>query len=81
MIDIKNASGRSPLGEAENAGWEEGARWFVEVMNLDESAKGEEDLQPAEAANNIEVEIEDAEGQVAKMTLGEQKSGVGGAAT
>lgn len=81
LIDVKNASGRSPLGEAENAGWEEGARWFVEVMNLDENAKGEEDLQPTEAANNIEVEIEDAEGQVAKMTLGGQKSGVGGAAT
>ena len=31
LIDIKNATGRSPLGEAENIGWEEGAKWFVEV--------------------------------------------------
>ena len=81
LIDIKNEAGHSPLAEAELSGWEEGAKWFVEVMNLDENAKGEEDLQPTEAANNIEVEIEDAEGQVAKMTLGGQKSGVGGAAT
>lgn len=74
LIDIKNATGRSPLGEAENAGWEEGAKWFVEMMNLDESAKGEEELHPAETTDSIEVEIQDAEGQVAKMTLGGQKS-------
>ena len=35
LIDIKNKAGLSPLGEAENAGWEEGAKWFVEVMNLE----------------------------------------------
>ncbi|KAI0752775.1 cytoplasmic protein [Daedaleopsis nitida] len=75
LIDIKNATGRSPLGEAENAGWEEGAKWFVEVMNLDESAKGEEELQPAEAVDNIEVEIQDADGQIAKMTIGQSASG------
>ncbi|OJT06543.1 Ankyrin repeat-containing protein P16F5.05c [Trametes pubescens] len=70
LIDVKNSAGRSPLGEAEMVGWEEGAKWFVEVMNLDEGAKGEEELHPAEGPENIEVEIEDAEGQVAKMTLG-----------
>ncbi|RDX43397.1 cytoplasmic protein [Lentinus brumalis] len=74
LIDIKNNTGRSPLGEAENAGWEEGAKWFVEMMNLDEGAKGEEELHPAETPDGIEVEIQDAEGQVAKMTLGGQKS-------
>ena len=74
LIDIKNAAGRSPLGEAENVGWEEGAKWFVEVMNLDDGAKGEEELHPAEGAENIEVEIQDAEGQVAKMTIGSQQS-------
>lgn len=80
LVDAKNAAGRSPLGEAENAGWEDGARWFVEVMRLDESAAAqgepaeEEDaeLQAAVARGNIEVEIEDAEGRVAKMTLGQQ---------
>ncbi len=80
LIDIKNATGRSPLGEAENAGWEEGAQWFVEVMNLDENAKAEtadtdEEVQPAEGAESVEVEIQDAEGQVARMTLGPSSSG------
>ncbi|KZT05432.1 cytoplasmic protein [Laetiporus sulphureus 93-53] len=68
LLDIKNAAGRSPLGEAENVGWEEGAKWFVEVMNLDEGAKDEEVV--AEGTENVEVEIQDAEGRVAKMTLG-----------
>ncbi|KAI0326064.1 cytoplasmic protein [Cubamyces sp. BRFM 1775] len=76
LIDIKNSAGRSPLGEAETAGWEEGAKWFVQVMNLDEGGgKEEEELQPAEGADNIEVEIQDAEGQVAKITLGQKPSG------
>ncbi|TBU44388.1 ankyrin [Dichomitus squalens] len=73
LIDIKNATGRSPLGEAENAGWEEGARWFVQVMNLDENAKSEavdEELQSAEGVDRVEVEIQDAEGQVAKTVFG-----------
>ncbi|KAI0685584.1 cytoplasmic protein [Cytidiella melzeri] len=69
LIDIKNAAGRSPLGEAENVGWEEGAKWFVEVMNLDDGAKGEEDLKPAAEFADIEVEIQDAEGQIAKMKI------------
>ncbi|KAI0919117.1 hypothetical protein AcW1_003424 [Taiwanofungus camphoratus] len=74
LIDIKNAAGRSSLGEAENAGWDEGAKWFVEVMNLDEGAKGEEELHPADGTEDIEVEIQDAEGQVAKMTIGQSAS-------
>ncbi|PCH36588.1 ankyrin [Wolfiporia cocos MD-104 SS10] len=69
LIDIKNSAGRSPLGEAENVGWEEGAKWFVEVMNLDDGGK-EEELRPANGTENIEVEIQDAEGQVAKMSIG-----------
>ncbi|CCM03944.1 uncharacterized protein FIBRA_06097 [Fibroporia radiculosa] len=72
LIDIKNAMGRSPLGEAENVGWEEGAKWFVKVMNLDEVGKGEEELQPVDEPDAIEVEIQDAEGQVAKMSLSNQ---------
>lgn len=69
LIDVKNAAGRSPLGEAENIGWDEGAKWFVEVMNLDEGEKGEEDVKPETGIENIEIEIQDAEGQVAKMKL------------
>ena len=63
LIDIKNSAGRSPLGEAETVGWEEGAKWFVQV---------------AEAVQDIEVEIQDAEGQVAKITLGQKPSGGAG---
>ncbi len=69
LIEVKNAAGRSPLGEAENIGWEEGAKWFVEVMNLDEDAKNEDELRPADPVQEIEVEIQDAEGQVAKMKI------------
>lgn len=69
LIDIKNSAGRSPLGEAENIEWEEGAKWFVEVMNLDDGAKGSEELAPADNVESIEVEIQDAEGQVAKMKI------------
>ncbi len=74
LIDIKNKFGRSPLGEAEMAGWDEGAKWFVEVMNLD--AEGSQE-QPTESnadfedskTSDIEVEILDADGQVARLTL------------
>ena len=69
LIDMKNAAGRSPLGEAENIGWDEGAKWFVEVMNLNDGEKGEEDLRPEGDVADVEIEIQDAEGQVAKMRL------------
>ncbi|KAF9222400.1 cytoplasmic protein [Gyrodon lividus] len=71
MIDIKNAAGRSPLGEAEMAEWDDGARWFVQVMKLDEVK--EEDA-PGDPSQAIEVEIQDAEGQVAKMTINPKTS-------
>lgn len=72
LIDIKNVAGHTPLGEAENAGWEEGAKWFVEVMNLEADGSKEEDatLDTEDGDNrDIEVEIEDADGQIAKMTI------------
>ena len=76
MIGIKNVAGRSPLGEAELAGWEEGAKWFVQVMNLNleqeaEGPEGEEDALDMESGidRDIEVEIQDADGQIAKMTI------------
>lgn len=62
LIDIKNSAGRSPLGEAEAAGWDEGAKWMVEVMRLDDAgpAVGEEE-EGAEAQK----EVRDADGRVA----------------
>lgn len=72
LIDIKNSAGRTPLGEAEMIGWDEGAKWLVETMNLDEGSKGED--QPVEPGQDIEVEIQDAEGHVAKMKIGSQSA-------
>jgi uncharacterized protein len=47
LIDIKNAAGRTSLGEAEIAGWDEGAKWMVQVMRLDNSAGAENDTPPS----------------------------------
>ncbi|TDL16455.1 cytoplasmic protein [Rickenella mellea] len=69
LIDIKNDAGRTPLGEAEMAGWDEGARWFVEVMKLDEKADPEDELRLADSVEDIEVEIEDANGEIARMSI------------
>jgi ankyrin repeat protein len=70
LIDIKNEAGRSPLGEAEIAGWQEGAKWLVQVMNLDtDEVKEEDGDEMIDSAQDVEVEIEDADGQVAKMRI------------
>lgn len=82
LIDIKNAAGRSPLAEAELAGWDEGAQWLVQMMKLEggDVKEGEADdtNDPVDgddvplAAEGIEIEIEDADGQMAKMRIGSQ---------
>lgn len=83
LIDVKNAAGRTPLDEAELAGWQEGALWFVSVMNLEGSEakaeEGEERVEeedvganadePIAPGQDIEVEIQDADGQIAKMSI------------
>ncbi|KAJ7496574.1 ankyrin repeat-containing domain protein [Mycena latifolia] len=77
MIDIKNAAGRSPLAEAELAGWDEGAQWLVEMMKLDggDAKEGEADDagddEGALPVEGIEIQIEDADGQMAKMRIGD----------
>ncbi|KAJ7188999.1 ankyrin repeat-containing domain protein [Mycena filopes] len=81
LIDVKNAAGRSPLAEAELAGWDEGAQWLVQMMKLDIDGDGavkegetDEQLDAEEAAQlaaeGIEIEIEDADGKMAKMRIG-----------
>jgi len=77
LIDIKNKAGRSPLGEAELIGWEEGAKWFVEVMRLEDDLQGVESTgdgdavldNPDGSTPDIEVEIQDADGGIARMTI------------
>lgn len=73
LIDIKNIAGRSPLGEAEMIGWDEGARWLVQEMKLDETNHNDvndsEEDGAVDTAQDVEVEIQDADGAVAKMTI------------
>jgi hypothetical protein len=66
LIDIKNAAGHSPLGEAEAAGWDEGAKWMVEVMRL---------VDPGGAGATTE-EDDDADDQAALVSV--EEPGVGG---
>ena len=53
LIDAHNSAGRSPLGEAELAGWEEGAKYFVEVMGIQEGQ-----MEAGEATNTVGVDLE-----------------------
>ena len=53
LIDAHNSAGRSPLGEAELAGWEEGAKYFVEVMGIQEGQ-----MEAGEATDAVEMEPE-----------------------
>jgi uncharacterized protein len=79
LIDIKNKAGRTPIGEAELAGWDEGASWLVSVMKLDSAtttaATAEDDNVGADDERiggeevDIEVEVEDAEGQITRMSM------------
>jgi hypothetical protein len=66
LIDIKNAAGHSPLGEAEVAGWDGGAKWMVEVMRL---------VDPGGAGAAAEEEEDAADGQAALISV--EEPGVG----
>ena len=71
LIDIIHAAGHSPLGEAEAAGWDEGAKWMVEVMRLvDPGGAG------AAAAAAVAEEEEDTDDQAALISV--EEPGVGG---
>ncbi len=73
LIDVKNNIGRSPLGEAEVAGWDEGAKLFVEMMilNAEESQEIVEDNELPVDGKNRETEAEntDVENRIEKMSL------------
>jgi len=74
LIDIKNNIGRSPLGEAEVAGWDEGAKLFVELMILNAEESQEqlaEDNEPPVDGKNPKTEAEntDVESRIAKISL------------
>jgi uncharacterized protein len=53
LIDIKNGAGRTALGEAEIAGWEEGSAWLVGVMNLEQDDKSGGVKETSEADDEL----------------------------
>jgi len=77
VLDIRNSNGRSVITEAEMGGWEEGVNWMMGVMSVDvkEEQEGDEVVEDASAGNDVEVEIQDSEGRIAKMSL---SGGAGG---
>ncbi|KAF8504901.1 cytoplasmic protein [Russula emetica] len=79
LIDIKNAAGRSPLAEAEAAGWDEGAKWMVGVMRLVDAggvrAVAEEEEEPADSQIEDQ-DQEDTDGGAARISV--EGPGVGG---
>lgn len=83
LVSIKNNAGRTPLGEAEMAGWDEGAAWLVRVMDLDDEANTgsgaaegatdeaveDDDAEGGDEPLEIHVEVQDAEGGISRMTI------------
>lgn len=82
LVDIKNNAGRTPLGEAEMAGWDKGATWLVSVMEINENNTGPTEGSPTDEVVEdadvqgegnepleIHVEVEDAEGGISRMTI------------
>ncbi|KAF8627635.1 hypothetical protein AX15_004329 [Amanita polypyramis BW_CC] len=71
LIDIRNTAGRSPLAEAEMAGWDEGAKYIVQVMNINET-KGNEGVDEGAVIRNERhstTAIRDADDRIAEMTM------------
>ncbi|KAI0291265.1 hypothetical protein BC826DRAFT_1023268 [Russula brevipes] len=79
LIDVRNAAGRSPLGEAEAAGWDEGAKWMAEVMRLDvgdgaSRAGAEDGAAVGEDEESADFQVggsQDADGRISPAAVGE----------
>jgi ankyrin repeat protein len=92
LVDIKNNAGRTPLGEAEMAGWDAGAAWLVSVMDINESKRGTAGTEEAELTDEvvgdadvegtepleIHVEVHDAEGGISRRTVNAYSTQVSG---
>lgn len=74
LIDVKNEAGRSPLGEAELVGWDEGAKYFVQVMGLTLDGAGSEEQEISEGKG---VEEEETEVELVRLSTEELKLGNG----
>ena len=82
LVDIKNNAGRTPLGEAEMAGWDAGAVWLVSGMDINSGKEGdartEEEELTNEAVDDADVEgseppenheVRDAGAGLSRMTI------------
>ena len=69
MLDIKNQSGRSAITEAEMNEWAEGVTWMVGVMSVGDSAGVAQETDEVVGSEDVQVEIQDAEGRVAKLNM------------
>jgi len=69
VLDIKNKSGRSAITEAEMNEWAEGVTWMVGVMNVDDTGGAAQETDEVVESEDVQVEIQDAEGRVAKLNM------------
>ena len=69
MLDIKNKSGRSAITEAEMNEWAEGVTWMVGIMSVDDSGGGVQETDEVVESRDVQVEIQDAGGGVAKLNM------------
>ncbi|KAL5482987.1 YAR1 [Sanghuangporus weigelae] len=72
LVLVRNSAGQTPLGEAERAGWEEGARWLVSVMDL--QAVSETSVEGVREADTVTCQ-DDAKEQE-KIEIGLARLGV-----
>ena len=69
MLDIKNKNGRSAITDAEMNEWTEGVTWMVGVMSVDDSGGAAQETDEVVESGDVQVEIQDAEGRVAKLSM------------
>ncbi|KZW02978.1 ankyrin [Exidia glandulosa HHB12029] len=69
LIDVANKAGRTPLAEAELAGWDEGARWMVDKMDLEEAPPALDTDEPVPEGD--EGDEDDVTERVAAVTIDE----------
>lgn len=69
MLDVKNKSGRSIITEAEMNEWAEGVTWMVGVMTVGDAGGVPQETDEVVESEDVQVEIQDAEGRVAKLIM------------
>ena len=69
MLDVKNQGGRSAITEAEMSEWAEGVTWMVGVMSVGDSGGAAQETDEVVEPEDVQVEIQDAEGRVAKLNM------------